>query len=254
MVFEELNFFEVWLYVLFNPVVWFFLAPVLLFKYYLPVMRNKINDILLKYYLIKLPKDKYVLLDNIVLEDEKGIYHINHIIVSQYGIFVIEMKNYYGGITGNENQEYWFEYIKKKRYKFDNPIIVNKDYIKRLQSLLNIGENKFISIVTFINDITLKINNTTSVIHIKDIYKTIMNYTNILIDKDINEIVNIILENNIKEKQKRKQCYDKLKERIKDYSIMINNNICPGCGNQLILNKRNKCSNCKYKIKKISNK
>ena len=48
--------------------------------------------------------------------------------------------------------------------------------------------------------------------------------------------------------------YDKLKEKIKDYSIMINNNICPGCGNQLILNKRNKCSNCKYKIKKISNK
>lgn len=48
--------------------------------------------------------------------------------------------------------------------------------------------------------------------------------------------------------------YDKLKERIKDYSIMINNNICPGCGNQLIINKRNKWSNCKYKIKKISNK
>jgi hypothetical protein len=48
--------------------------------------------------------------------------------------------------------------------------------------------------------------------------------------------------------------YDKLKERIKDYSIMINNNICPGFGNKLILNKRNKCSNCKYKIKKISNK
>ena len=43
MVFEELNFFEVWLYVLFNPVVWFFLAPVLLFKYYLPVIRNKMN-------------------------------------------------------------------------------------------------------------------------------------------------------------------------------------------------------------------
>ena len=40
------------------------------------------------------------------------------------------------------------------------------------------------------------------------------------------------------------------KERIKDYSIMLNNKICPGCGNQLILNKRNKCSNCKYKIKK----
>ena len=47
MVFEEINFLEVWLYVLFNPVVWFFLAPVLLFKYYLPVIRNKMNDILL---------------------------------------------------------------------------------------------------------------------------------------------------------------------------------------------------------------
>ena len=65
-----------------------------------------------------------------------------------------------------------------------------------------------------------------------------MNYNNKSIATNINNIANIILKNNIKDKAKRKQCTDKLKERIKDYSIMVNNNICLGCGNQLIQKKK----------------
>ena len=37
-----------------------------------------------------------------MLEDENGTHQIDHIVISKYGIFVIEMKNYYGMIVGDD--------------------------------------------------------------------------------------------------------------------------------------------------------
>ncbi len=46
--------------------------------------------------------EKYLLLKNVTLPTEDGSTQIDHIVVSQFGVFVIETKNYTGWIFGTE--------------------------------------------------------------------------------------------------------------------------------------------------------
>ena len=61
----------------------------------------KVHDILMQ-----LPEGYHVL-DNVTLENGKKTTQIDHIVVSKYGVFVIETKNYRGEIYGNDNRDRW---------------------------------------------------------------------------------------------------------------------------------------------------
>ena len=50
---------------------------------------------------------EYITLNDILLPTNYGTTQIDHIVVSPYGIFVIETKNYKGWIFGHENSEEW---------------------------------------------------------------------------------------------------------------------------------------------------
>lgn len=50
--------------------------------------------------LFDLDKNKYLVLNNVFLQYENKISQIDHIVISTYGIFVIETKNYNGWIFG----------------------------------------------------------------------------------------------------------------------------------------------------------
>ena len=52
--------------------------------------------------LMQLP-DEYYLIDDVVLETGKGTTQIDHVVVSKYGVFEIEAKNYRGE-TGTVSQ------------------------------------------------------------------------------------------------------------------------------------------------------
>ncbi len=54
-----------------------------------------------------LDKEKYHLIKNVTLPTEAGTTQVDHIIVSQYGIFVVETKNMKGWIFGSKNQKDW---------------------------------------------------------------------------------------------------------------------------------------------------
>ena len=66
----------------------------ILIEIYYPKFRGFMGEFWLKLELKKLPKNKYKLLNNIMVEDEKGTHQIDHVVISKYGIFVIGMKNY----------------------------------------------------------------------------------------------------------------------------------------------------------------
>lgn len=62
---------------------------------------------------IALDKEIYHRINNVTLPKNNGMTtQIDHIIVSVFGIFVIETKNYKGWIFGNEKQEKWTQVIK----------------------------------------------------------------------------------------------------------------------------------------------
>jgi len=106
---------------------------------------------------LKLDKDIYHRLNNITLPlADGGSTQIDHVIVSRYGIFVIETKNYKGWIFGNEKQRQWTQVIMGRKYKFQNPLRQNYLHIKTLSDLLELEMSYFHSMIAFMGECELK--------------------------------------------------------------------------------------------------
>ena len=233
------------------------IALCIIIKIYYPKFRGFMGEFWVKLELRKLPKDKYVVLNDIMIKDEKGTHQIDHLVISKFGIFVIEMKNYYGLIKGKEFDNKWCQYLGKNKSYFINPIHQNFGHIKSLSNLLKLDDKYFISIICFSNQAKVDVKSSSIVTQVDYLKDEILKYEELLVDNDIKELSNIIISNNIEDKFLRKQ-------HMKDVCIKINNNrdlennmICPKCGSELV--ERNSkygkfigCSNypkCKY-IKK----
>lgn len=65
----------------------------------------------------KLPQSEYRLLNDLVLKDSTGLHQIDHVVVSVYGIYVVETKNYTGTIYGDSKYSEWFMYLGKNKRK-----------------------------------------------------------------------------------------------------------------------------------------
>lgn len=91
----------------------------------------------------------YVSLNNITLRTENGTTQIDHIIVSKYGIFVIEAKNMDGWIFGDPKSAQWTQSLFGKKFRFQNPLHQNYRHTKALQGFLGVEEEKLISLVMF---------------------------------------------------------------------------------------------------------
>jgi hypothetical protein len=107
---------------------------------------------------LKLEKDVYHRLNGITLPRANGgSTQIDHIIVSVYGIFVIETKNYKGWIYGKETQRQWTQsFPNGSKFKFQNPLRQNYLHVKTLADLLELELSYFHSMIAFIGECELK--------------------------------------------------------------------------------------------------
>jgi restriction system protein len=103
-----------------------------------------------------LPKDEYHLIKDVTLPTRGGTTQIDHIVVSRYGVFVIETKNMKGWIFGSANQKIWTQKIYKHTNKFQNPLFQNYKHVKTLEDLLDIPSEAIHSLVVFVGDSTFK--------------------------------------------------------------------------------------------------
>jgi hypothetical protein len=112
-----------------------------------------------------LNKNDYHLIKNVTLptliDDKKhGTTQIDHIIVSKYGIFVIETKNMKGWIFGSKNQKQWTQKIFKHKSKFQNPLHQNYKHVKTLEDILfaqrNANNESIFSVIIFIGNSCFK--------------------------------------------------------------------------------------------------
>lgn len=92
----------------------------------------------------------YQLFSNLLLPTvDGGTTQIDCVIISRYGIFVIEVKNMQGRISGSEKERFWTQQIGSFRRGFQNPIHQNYKHLKTLQELTVIRESCFISLIVF---------------------------------------------------------------------------------------------------------
>ena len=181
-----------------------------LLKLIYPKIKGQVGEINVKRELNKLGKEYIVFNDLMVFSDNKT-HQIDHAVVSKYGVFVIETKNYSGKIVGKEKDKDWTQYIGKKINNMKNPIIQNHGHILALKDITKLKEKKFISIVCFHDDVDLKIDNYNNVVKLSGLNKKIKSFKNVVIDNK-DEIKETIRKNNIEDKEKRKEHVKNIKK------------------------------------------
>ena len=200
------------------------------------------------------------LINNLVLLGDNNVSHqIDHILIRENGIFVIETKNHFGRITGLEDDSHWKKtYPYKGRVKtetFHNPLKQNQSHIRIIKRVLG-KDYPIYCFVVFVrsnvdeldlfnvcgpNDILKRINLITSERPlskevIESIYQT-------LLDKEAYVNDEMHLESIKKITKERREYQKKLRTAIEK-------KICPDCGGILsIVPNGLKCSKCNKLIK-----
>lgn len=153
------------------------LAVYMAVEVFTPQIKGYLGEKYISIILSRLPKNHYRAINNVLMKKSNGeTTQIDHIVVSNYGIFVIETKNYKGLITGGEYVAQWTKHMGRKKYKFQNPIRQNYGHIKAIEEALSIPKDAFIPIIVFSPDAKLKVNCKTPVINNGWLQKTITSY------------------------------------------------------------------------------
>lgn len=89
---------------------------------------------------------------NVIFPTINGTTQVDHILLSIYGIFVIETKNINGWIFGNQKLKQWTQSLYGKKYKFQNPLHQNYRHTKAIAQFLNTDHDNVHSVVFFIGE------------------------------------------------------------------------------------------------------
>jgi len=189
-----------------------------------------------------LDKEKYHLIKNVTLPTENGSTQIDHIIVSKYGIFVVETKNMKGWIFGSPNQKTWTQKIYKHSSKFQNPLHQNYKHTKTLESLLELNEEQIFSVIVFVGDSTFKTKMPENVTYGKGYIRFIKSKVqHVFTEQEVNEITSKI------ESGRLIPSFKTNREHVKHVKTIVekkeNSQSCPKCGGEMVLREVKKGQN-----------
>jgi len=97
-----------------------------------------------------LSPDEYVILNDLTLPTRNGTTQIDHVVVSQFGVFVVETKNMKGWIFGGEKQARWTQTLRRHKSQFQNPLRQNFKHVKTVQELLSLRTADIHNVVAFV--------------------------------------------------------------------------------------------------------
>ena len=164
----------------------------------------------------------YTVIKDIIIKSSNGYTsQIDQLVISEYGIFVIETKNYKGWIFGNEKSENWTQVIYKEKNSFRNPIKQNWSHIYALKNVLSDYPNiQYFPIVVFSGNATLKkIESSVPVIYDNRLNSTIKRLSTIkcLTQDEVSSIKSILESAELTEKNaKLSSNYETLNERANE--------------------------------------
>jgi len=219
--------------------LWYLWALLILagfFKIFKPVIKGWLGEKTIALYLKMLPQDDYVIINDVILPNESGTTQIDHIVVSVYGIFVIETKNYTGWIYGSEKSAQWTLNIYGKKSSFMNPIRQNFAHIKAIESSLSDYPGvPIIPIIAFSANCDLKVKTTTHVVYFHRVVQVIRKYKEKVIDPaDVSKIVSLLRNADIKTYETKKEHVELVKEKKTAFENAAAGGACPKCGGLLI--------------------
>jgi restriction system protein len=157
-----------------------------------------------------------------------GTTQIDHILVSPFGLFVIETKNIKGWIFGSEQQRKWIQTLYGKKFTFQNPLHQNYRHTKCLGEYLRLDPKVVHSVVFFVGNCTFKTQMPPNVLN-TGLSSHIRSYRDrLLSDRDIERIVGDIERLKGDGSLTHGAHMRSLRERHNSTTV------CPKCGSALI--------------------
>lgn len=237
-------------------------------------IKGKIGEGIVHDYLVNLPEE-YIVLDNVILRTKNGTTQIDHIVVSKYGVFAIETKNYRGIIYGNDNRDKWKQIIKTpvqykwygkvytyiKKSEFYNPVKQAVGHVRVIKRLLSNYPNlPVVPIVIFSEETNIdNVESDIKIIYFSELEEEIQSYKSIFLrDENVVKVAQLIMQSDVSGEVTNDEHVENVYRNISDYNEKLENNICPWCGGELVLRAGNfgrfyGCSNypkCKFKLKR----
>lgn len=206
-----------------------------------------------------LSKKRYKVINDLLIQSGGHSTQIDHVVVSVYGIFVIETKYYQGWIYGGENSEYWTQNIFGNKYQLRNPLWQNQGHVKAITRIIgDYGNVPIFNIVAFSRQASIKVDRSLPVMYWWNVLPYIKRHKEIhLTETRVDEIYNTLLSANVTDKAARKQHVTSVKHNQARRNTAVANGKCPRCGGNLVPREGRYgrfygCSNypnCKYILK-----
>ncbi|PGL48981.1 hypothetical protein CN922_19465 [Bacillus cereus] len=188
-------------------------------KKHVPKWKGKAGEKLVKRMLSKLDPKSYYVLHNVTVYTEYGdTTQIDHIVIAETGVFVVETKNYEGWIYGSEKAARWTQGIFRKKSYFQNPFRQNYKHIKAIEWGME-QQLPCISIAAFHPKCSLKRVNVRAkdkhVLYYNDLKSCIESYTEVQLTNDeVQHIYQTMLRANITDKAIEKRHVKYLKNKF----------------------------------------
>jgi len=178
--------------------------------------------------------EEYHLFNNVILKTPDGTTEIDHIVISPYGIFVIETKDYKGWIFGSEDQKMWTQSLfgpnyTSTKYHFQNPIRQNYKHVKAIQDFLKIDSKFIFNVVVFSGTAEFKTDIPVNVRSMHNLIPYIKSQKEIFFNtkeaEEISRKFRDYVERSILDKD----------DHIRNLENNMNHPACPKCGKSMIL-------------------
>ncbi len=158
--------------------------------------------------------DEYYVLKNVTLPTKQGTTQIDQVIVSRYGVFVVEVKNLNGWIFGSPRNKAWTQVIYGHKTRFQNPLHQNYAHVKAVEAL---GVRHIHSLVVFVQNCTFKTEMPENVVYGSQYIRFINSkYKILLSDLEVERVLRLIEENRLPESHETDRKHRENIKRLKE--------------------------------------
>ena len=122
----------------------------------LPTVRGRFGEFRVERALrAGLDSDEYRIYGDVILPSLEDTTQIDHVVVSRFGVFVIETKNLRGLIVGKARDAEWTQHLGRRRHPFQNPMRQNHRHVRAVETALGLATNVVVPLVVFTADCRL---------------------------------------------------------------------------------------------------
>ncbi len=143
-----------------------------------PRFQNSGEELVSRALIANFGAPNYHLMNHVTLRMADGTTQVDHILVSRYGVFVIETKDYSGWIFGGATDQRWTQVHFRQKFPFQNPILQNYRHVRAVQALLEfLPPNAVRSVVVFAGSAEFKTDIPPGVVLVDELASFIRSHT-----------------------------------------------------------------------------